>query len=173
MKLIKTLLYLLFITLLSSPSWSEGLSMDDLVERNGLYYKKFTDVPFTGEISGLETGSFKKGEKNGKWIHFYKNGQLFVKGNYKDGKREDGLWEFFYENGQLLWKGNYQDGKDDGLWEFYHKNGQLQGKGNYKDGKPDGLWEYFNEDGSLKRTKTWKDGTLKKIEVFKNGELVE
>ena len=27
--------------------------MDDLVERDGLYYKKFTDVPFTGEISGF------------------------------------------------------------------------------------------------------------------------
>ena len=29
--------------------------MDDLVQRDGLYYQKFTDVPFTGEIGeGLE-----------------------------------------------------------------------------------------------------------------------
>ena len=46
MKRINTFLTILFISLLSSPSWSE--TIDDLVERNGIYYKKFTDVPFTG-----------------------------------------------------------------------------------------------------------------------------
>ena len=39
---------LVLMSLVSSPSW--GLSMDDLVERDGLYYKKFTDVPFIVEI---------------------------------------------------------------------------------------------------------------------------
>ena len=43
---------LVLISLVSFPSWSETLTMDDLVERNDLYYKKFTNVPFTGEISG-------------------------------------------------------------------------------------------------------------------------
>ena len=43
---------------LSSPSWSEALNIDDLIERNGLYFEKFTDVPFTGEISGKEVGRF-------------------------------------------------------------------------------------------------------------------
>ena len=47
--------------LLSSPSWSETLTMDDLVERDDLYYKKFTNVPFTGEISRIESGKFKNG----------------------------------------------------------------------------------------------------------------
>ena len=41
---------LVLMSLLSLPSW--GLTMDDLVEREGIYYKKFTDVPFTGEIDG-------------------------------------------------------------------------------------------------------------------------
>ena len=39
---------LVLMSLVSSPSW--GLSMDDLVERDGLYYRKFTDVPFIVEI---------------------------------------------------------------------------------------------------------------------------
>tara|TARA_B100001971_G_C18039092_1_gene456659 strand:+ start:145 stop:294 length:150 start_codon:yes stop_codon:yes gene_type:complete len=29
-----------------------GETMDDLVERDGLYYKQFTDVPFTGKQLG-------------------------------------------------------------------------------------------------------------------------
>ena len=57
MKPINTLVALLFISLLSSPSWS--MTLDDLVEREGLYYEKFTDVPFTGEVTGRKQGSFK------------------------------------------------------------------------------------------------------------------
>ena len=30
----------------------EICKFDDLVERNGLFYEKFTDVPFTGEVTG-------------------------------------------------------------------------------------------------------------------------
>ena len=138
----------------------ETVTKEELFLRDGLYYKKFTNVPFTGEISGLETGSFKKGEKTGTWIKFHKNGQLNYKGNYEDGKR-DGLWESYYENGQLFGKGNYKDGKpEDGLWENYRENGQLWTKTNYKDGKIDGPWEIFNSDGSLSRTDFYKDGQL-------------
>ena len=53
---------LVLMSLVSFPSW--GLSMDDLVHREGVWYKKFTDVPFTGEVDeGLERGSMKN-EKN-------------------------------------------------------------------------------------------------------------
>ena len=41
--------------------------MDDLVERDGVHYKKFTQVPFTGEVTGKEQGSFKNGKKEGFW----------------------------------------------------------------------------------------------------------
>ena len=55
---------LVLMCLVSFPSW--GLTMDDLVQREGLYYQKFTDVPFTGEIDeGLERGNFKNGKTEG------------------------------------------------------------------------------------------------------------
>ena len=57
--------------------------MDDLVERNDLYYKKFTNVPFTGMISGIQNGNFKNGKKDGEWLHYHQNGQLKMKGNLK------------------------------------------------------------------------------------------
>ena len=59
MKPIKTLFTILFISLLSSPSWS--VTLGDLVEREGIYYEKFTDVPFSGKVTGSEQGSFKNG----------------------------------------------------------------------------------------------------------------
>ena len=52
MKHIKTLITILFMSLLSSPSWCEPLPFDELVIREHLFYKKFTNSPFTGEVSG-------------------------------------------------------------------------------------------------------------------------
>ena len=46
---------LLFPTL----ALGEEVTMDDLVETNGLVYKKSTDVPFTGKVTGKEQGTFK------------------------------------------------------------------------------------------------------------------
>lgn len=40
--------------------------MDDLVEQNGIIYKKFSQGPFTGQVDeGNEQGSFKNGVKYG------------------------------------------------------------------------------------------------------------
>jgi hypothetical protein len=38
-------------------------AMGDLVYREGLYYKKFSDVPFTEKITGKKQGAFKNGKK--------------------------------------------------------------------------------------------------------------
>ena len=87
----------LLIILSTSMSW--GLTMDDLVQREGLWYKKFTDVPFTGEIDeGLEKGNYDNGKREGPWVIYHKNGQLRHKVNYKNGKRE-GTWVFYKADG--------------------------------------------------------------------------
>ena len=91
--------------------------MDDLVERNDLYYKKFSDVPFTGEVSGMESGKFKNGKKNGEFVRFYENGQLSSTGNYKDGE-QDGLYQFFNKDGSLQLTETWKDG--DLVDQVYH-----------------------------------------------------
>lgn len=104
MKLSKTLLVILFISLLSSQSWSE--TRGDLVERENILYLKFSDVPFTGEISGNHVifgdvrGSVKNGKRVGAWVAYYGNGQLKEKGNYKNGKR-DGVWVAYDIDGTI------------------------------------------------------------------------
>ena len=44
---------------------------NDLIERDGIWYKKFSNKPITGEV---ET--------------YYSSGQLYSIRNYKNGKRE-------------------------------------------------------------------------------------
>jgi hypothetical protein len=38
---------------------SETVKFEDLVERDRLYYKKFTDAPFNGKVAGREQGGVK------------------------------------------------------------------------------------------------------------------
>ena len=140
------ILSLMFSVMLSSPSYAEGLickftgwncsvNFKDLVRRDGLFFKKRTDNPYTGKSTGDEQGSLK------------------------DGKRE-GLWSSYYDEGQLSSKGNYKNGYSDGPWFHYYSNGQLQIKGNYKDGKKEGPWVYYGFDGTVdeKRTGNYKNG---------------
>ena len=110
--------------------------MDDLVKRDGIYYKKFSDVPFSVKVTGLGNGSIKNGEEEGAWIRYRDNGQLYSKGNYKNGKKE-GAWISYFSNGQLMRKGNYKNGKEDGAWVEYEKDGTLDREysGIYKNGE--------------------------------------
>ena len=143
---------------LSLPSFAE--TMNDLVEREGLFYKKFTDVPFTGEVNGKAQGSFKDGKREGSWFWYHDNGQLFGKGEYKDGK-EEGPMVWYYENGQIFLKGRYKDGRREGPWVKYHYNGQLEYKRQYKDGKRGGPSVSYYEDGSINEDD---------IDISKNGK---
>ena len=121
--------------LTSSVGWS--LEYKDLVYLDGLYYKKFTEVPFTGKVKGKTQGSMKNGKKDGSWIGYFDNGQLHYKGEYKNGKRE-------------------------GSWLSYWANGKLKSKGNYKNDNLEGSWIYYNEDGTIweDATRTYKNGKM-------------
>ena len=175
------------MSLVSFPSWGDSifsnttssnksLSINDLVKRQGVYYKKFTDVPFTGDVQGKAYemhGSFKNGKKEGSWVSYYDNGQLYSKSVFKNGIRvkpyfeqfhengevwvrgtdfKDGLmhgsYESYYPDGQLYEKGNYTKGERDGSWVEYWDSGRLKMKGDYENGKEEGFWVRYNEDGT-------------------------
>ena len=136
------------------------IDFKELVKKDDLFYKKFTDVPFTGKTTGEEQGSLKNGKEEGSWIYYWDNGQFKSKGDFKNGK-EDGSWVDYHENGQLSSKGVFKNGKEDGSWVYYYKNGQLFYKGNWKNGKEEGYWVWYNKDGTVITellTGTYKDG---------------
>jgi len=168
------LLPILLLSLISTSCW--GVSRLDLVEREGLYYKKHTDIPFTGEVTGVwkgrfengkfegnwekyfprsygaydldNAGSYKNGKKEGDWVYYHNNGQLYAKGSYKNGEHE-GDWVYYHNNGRLSMKGSYKNGEYEGEWVNYYENGQVIAKGRYKNGKMEGEWFFYNEDGTV------------------------
>ena len=131
----KTLItfFTVLFCMISSVGWS--VESIDLVNREGLLYKKFTEVPFTGKIVGEFNGVIKNGIPVGSWIGYY-------------------------DNGKLSWKGDYKNGKKHGSWIDYYKSGQLRNKGNYKNDKREGSWVWYSEDGTIYKvmTGTYKNG---------------
>ena len=96
------------------PSFALGetVKFEDLVVTDGLHYKKFSQVPFTGEVTGNYQGKLKNGKWEGPWVEYYDSGQLFSKGTFKNGKRE-GPWVYYHEDG-TVWEyltGTYKDGE--------------------------------------------------------------
>ena len=113
---------------------TETNDWDDLVRREGIYYKKSTDVPFTGKVTGKDPeynrktqGSFKDGKWDGPYVSYHYNGQLWEKCSYKDGK-VDGPFVSYWDNGKLQSKGTLKDGKEVGPWVYNPKNGQSKPK---------------------------------------------
>ena len=51
----------LVVLLFSSLASGETVKWENLVLRENLYYKKFTEVPFTGKVTGKEQGKLKDG----------------------------------------------------------------------------------------------------------------
>ena len=67
-------LFIIFSLLLTSVSWSKDIDWNDLVKRDGLWYEKFTNEPFTGNSTGLKQGKFKDGKKVGRIISGNRDG---------------------------------------------------------------------------------------------------
>jgi hypothetical protein len=81
----KRILAPIFLLTFLFPSLALGEKIADLVKREGLYYKKFSDVPFTGKTTGKKQASFKNGKEDGPYVGYYDNGQLWRTETHKNG----------------------------------------------------------------------------------------
>jgi antitoxin component YwqK of YwqJK toxin-antitoxin module len=138
---------LLALSLTASGAFAT--SFGELVLVDGLYHKKFTDVPFTGKVDeGRSRGALKNGNREGPWVVYHENGGVRGKGAFKNGKAE-GHWRLYWDNGQVRMKSTAKNGKiEEGQpYITYHKNGQVQKRGSIKDGLYRG--SVFRDNGQL------------------------
>ena len=120
---------------MSSPSWSESLTIDDLIQRNKLLYEKFSNTPFTGEITGKHTGKFENGLR-------------------------EGPYEIYYDSGQLLIEVTYEDGLLEGKWTHYYPDGNIHHHGTFVKGERHGEFFTYDEFGFLTEVKIYENGTV-------------
>ena len=66
---------------------TETIQFKVVVKTDGLYHKKFTDVPFTGTVTGRRQGYIKKGQWDGPWVQYHQNGTVSDEftGTFKNG----------------------------------------------------------------------------------------
>ena len=158
---------ILLITLLLIVGCSkEPINYEEtLNERDGVFYTKDTNKPYSGQVFSLYDDGKKKGEgtiKDGKMIsktewEYNRNGQKSSERTYKDGEFH-GLRTIWFENGQMKYKGTWKNGKQDGLSTRWYENGQKDMELTFKDGRQDGLWTSWYENGQKRDEVTFKDG---------------
>lgn len=128
----------------------------------------------------------------GEVLEYYKTPQnaLSSRAIYKDGKRE-GLFIKYYTDGNVYYTINYADGKMNGVKESFHKNGQLMAETPYKNGligigtkeyTPDGkllapmeLKVWYNKNGNTTTVyaQVLNKGRVTKRVKFYEGLLIE
>ena len=104
----------------------EKVKMNDLTERDGLYFKKSSNIPFTGEVEGRYQGKIVEGKRDGLWSTYSPEGNLWFKNNYRNGII-DGVSFMYHNNGQLRSKSLYDMGIELAT-EEYDKKGALRFK---------------------------------------------
>ena len=102
---------------------------------------------------------------------YYSSGQKESEGTYKDGEK-DGKWTQWYENGQKKAEETYKDGVSNGKHTHWHENGKKKAEITYKDGELDGLSTTWYENGQKQLEDTYKDGILdgKSTDWYENGQ---
>ncbi len=122
------------------PEKKVSIQIDEIVKRDDTFYKKFSNIPFSGHIES-----------------YHPNGQLKIVGDLLDGKKV-GNWIEYYLSGIKKSEGQFANGKKDGLWLYYFLNANIKEKQFFIDGHKDGLWEKFDVYGTVVQTESYQNG---------------
>ena len=117
-----------------------SIKIDEVVKRDDTFYKKFSNIPFSGHIES-----------------YHPNGQLKIIGEFSEGKKI-GEWVEYYMSGVKKSEGKFANGKKDGAWVYYFLNTNIKEKQLFINGNKDGLWEKFDVHGTLIQTESYQNG---------------
>ena len=119
----------------------DGVNDNDTERREGTYYLKGSETPYSGKIFALYPngnremgGTLKEGKWHGRTVLCYENGQKRIEENWDNGEA-DGPWIEWHENGKKMQQGNMKKGKADGPELLWHEDGQKQGRLDWKNGE--------------------------------------
>ena len=105
---------------------------NDLLVKNGSYFDKRSELPFTGAISGkinlLKSsmpaevkGYFKNGKLHGRWQWYLIERETHIEGHFSNGLLH-GLWESHDKNNNLILHINFNNSEKDGPFRINNEN---------------------------------------------------
>lgn len=133
---------------------------DDSIKSDGEYKEFYRD----GQL--FVEGQYNLGMRSGEWKYYHSDGSEAKTVIYKDGQ-VDGAFEVRRADGTLKAKREFSNGKRNGDWVIYADSGeQPLIESHYKDGQPNGVWQVWYSDGTQRRQIPFADGK-------QNGTLIE
>lgn len=112
--------------------------------------------------------------KNDMEIQYYKNGNIKLKAELENGKRQGKLYDY-YKDGSLKAISEWDDGRANGLVKHYYPEGQLAEETMWEKDEVNGITKEYYRNGQLKKIAR-KKGDLFIGEVFfyyENGQIKE
>ena len=106
---------------------------------------KYLDDKYIYNDGKYFIGETKNNVPNGKGIKYYKNGNIFYKGDFINGKPE-GNGKVIYEDG-VYYIGQFKNGLRSGKGILYYHNGNIMYDGDWVDNKPEGDGKDIYENG--------------------------
>jgi len=92
---------------------------------------------------------------------YYNNHPKQIKSiDNKIGDTYVGEYRMWYPNGQLKMKGNFKDNTWTGIWEYFNPNGKLHKTGEYKEGYGEGVWKMYDIHGKEIARKKYENRIL-------------
>ena len=156
-------------------SWYEnGQKSSERIYKNGKiggleihWYEtgqKYREITYQDGVLINELHWTKDGLDQGEFLLNYKNGDVMLRGNLKDGKFDGEFFEYGYFGSRDIYHKhslqNYKDGKLEGEYIDYFDTGDVNVVGNYKDGKLEGNYTYYDKDGKIYWEGIYKDDVL-------------
>jgi antitoxin component YwqK of YwqJK toxin-antitoxin module len=134
----------------------QGVKFDQLEKRNGIYYLKDVEKPYSGKamkyfengkISYLE--NLKDGKQNGKVYNLYENGQIKDEWSFKNGEPH-GKCRSWYQDGGEAYERKYKNGQPVGKWiTWFEKSDRKKSEEVYTNGKCKGKFFEYNDKGKV------------------------
>lgn len=129
------------------------LENNELVQRNGFWYEKNAEIPFTGKV-----------------VEYYENGQMAWENELYEGKLSGkcSIWDV---DGQKLIMAFYHNGLLNGRTVNYYRNGKMSHEWNYRFGKKHGRINNYYDNGEMKAEAWYEDGKLLTVKCWdENGD---
>ena len=146
---------LLVLVLISASLWFffKEKVVDNLQNRDGIFYEINEEWPFTGKLvkkyangqKAVEAG-FENGKQNGLTIEWRENGQKESEKYYINGQIADGLYVVRDEYSKKIIEENYKNGIKHSQTAYRQSNGQKEYEIIFKNNKPYKISEW-DENG--------------------------
>ncbi|WP_462429777.1 toxin-antitoxin system YwqK family antitoxin [Fusobacterium varium] len=113
----KLIVMIAAMLMLSCGNNLKEIELSSLESKDGVFYEKGVEEPFTGKVTAK-----------------YPDGKKMMESYWKNGK-QDGKQKQYYEDGKIKIEGTFKNGKADGVIKVYDTTGKVILQEEWKDGE--------------------------------------